>query len=139
MPMPGMGNPAMSPEVQQAMQRRQMGGSTPQLQQQSPQAPGQEVMPPANPSSLGQPGPNTPSAPSQKYEPQNQEDVIVQALIEQLKTTQKLKKETMTMGMGGDQPRTPAPSAPPMGGESGGQSLRGISPFTQSTSNNQGM
>lgn len=103
-----MPNPGMSPAVQQALQRRQQ--STPMMDQTSPQAPMQDQAPqPMNPSEMTQA-----AAPSQaqgqpaqkqpKFEPQTQEDLIVQALIEQLKNNNKLKKEQAKMATGGGSP-----------------------------------
>ena len=99
-------NPATSsPAVMQALQRRT---GAPQLTQVSPQAPMQNTVPqPMNPSEMTATSnpPAMTSTPSQKFEPQNQDDMIVMALIEHLKNSTKLKKEEMQLsqpqGIGG--------------------------------------
>lgn len=120
----------MSQAVQQAMARRGMGGQTPQLSQVSEQAPMQNPVPQPEPASAAnkQSAPQV-SAPQQSYKPQNQQDMIVNALIEQLKNTNKLETEKMKMSqaqpsMGAvpvaqtQQPIPAAQAAPqmPMGG-----------------------
>ena len=110
----------------QAIQRRQ--GPQPALGQVSNQARmANQVPQPANPSSL-----NKASAPAgeppklSKFEPQNRKDLITLALVEALKSEDKLDKEKMKMAT---QPQpepaqssvAPAPQAPqgaPMGGGS---------------------
>lgn len=100
-------NPGLTPAVQQALQRR---AGAPQLSQVSPQAPMQNTVPqPMNPSEMTATSnpPASTSAPSQKFEPQNQDDMIVMALIEHLKNNTKLKKQEMELS-------NPSPQA--MGG-----------------------
>jgi len=114
------GNPGLSPEVQQALQRRQGGAPTPQLNQVSVgAAQGGQMPPPMAQSGMTQT--STPPAPSQsgsqKYQPQNQQDMIVAALVEQLKSTNQLEKEKLKMSSGQVQsPQSPAST----GGASGG-------------------
>ena len=79
-------NPGMSPAVTEALQRRS-GSSTPQLSQTSPDARMQSQVPQPMPqgemtSTSNPPAQTGAPAPSQKYEPQNQEDLVVMALIE---------------------------------------------------------
>lgn len=90
-------NPGLSPEVQAALQRR-MGQSTPQLNQVSSGAQMANMVPEAMPESqmtaTSMP-PAQSATPSQKYQPQNQDDMIIQALIEHLKSSGQLKKEQL--------------------------------------------
>lgn len=113
------GNPAMAPAVQEAMQRR--AGSPGGLNATSAQAPMANPMPqPSTPSSLGE-APSMgqgsqgsePKAP--KFEPQERKDLIVLALIEQLKNDNKLDKEKSQIPA---QPSQPSPAMPSMGGGS---------------------
>lgn len=95
-----MANPGLSPEVQEALQRRGMTGGSPALNQMSPQAAtANPITPPATPSSLNQASAPQASQP-QKFEPQSQDDIIVSALIEQLKNNGKERKEQVAMGGG---------------------------------------
>lgn len=101
-----MENPGLSPAVQAALSRRQGGGQPGQMQQgqgaltqASPQAPMQAPTPQPPTTPQGQ-APNAPQAKAPAYQPQNQEDMIVQALIEQLKNSGKMKKDQMKI----DQP-----------------------------------
>ncbi len=135
-------NPSQSPEVAQAMARRQMGSPTPQLNQVSPDAAMQSaVPPPMNQSSMtGNSAPNAPTGGAPKgYTPQNQEDMIVSALIEQMKSHGKLKKEQMKIDSGQmAPPQAPQmPPTPPQGGGFGQapsmptSQMQGGSPFSQ--------
>lgn len=100
-----MPNPGMSPEVQQAIQRRQ--GSQPTLNQRSPQAAQISPVPaPQDPSKASSPQDAKPP----KYEAQNQDDLIVMALIEKTKNNDKFKKEQLEMNK---QPAPQKPSSPP--------------------------
>lgn len=100
-------NPGMSPAVQQAMQRRGIGASAPQLSQVSAQAPMQNPLPqPSNPSDASKSS-SIPAAAPQKWQPQNQQDFVVSALVEQLKNTNSLEKEKLKMAQ---QPPIPQPS-----------------------------
>lgn len=101
--MPVAPNPGISPEIQQALERRGMTGGTPALNQMSPgAATANPVPPPSAPSELNKASAPQGSAPS-KFQPQTQDDIIVGALIEQLKNNQKAKKEELAMG-GGNAP-----------------------------------
>lgn len=109
-----MDNPGLSGAVQEALQRRS-GAPTPMLSQVSPGAPmQQDVPPPINMSDLtatsAPPAPT--AAPSQKYEPQTQEDLIIMALIEQLKNSGRLKKEELKLAQGQVQAPQVSQSAP---------------------------
>jgi len=104
----------------QALQRRGAGAGAGQLSQVSPQAPMANPVPqPANPSSLNKASaPPTEQAPKMpKFEPQNRKDLIVSALVEQLKNENKLDKETADMGA------QPVPQAQPAMPQGGGVSL----------------
>lgn len=128
-----MDNPGLSPEVQQALQRRG-GVSTPALSQVSPAAPQQSVPQPANPSDLPQPKtPVNPTAPSQKWTPQDQEGAIVAALIEQLKSSGKLKKEQAAMS---SSPSAQMPAPDPTMGNNYAPSL-GMGPDMSAKMNQQ--
>jgi len=146
-----MPNPALSPEITQAMQRRQQGSSTPAMQQVSPQATTSNPVPqPATSSSLNQDSAPSAEAPTMpKFEPQNRKDLITMALIEQLKNDNKLDKEKMKMAV---QPQpepaqssvAPPPQAslqqPTTGGMGGGgqNSTFSLSPgFNQPMARNQ--
>jgi hypothetical protein len=123
-------NPGMAQAVQAAMDRRGMGpGATQagqgQLTQASGGAPMQNPLPqPTAPSDLNKASAPQGAAPSQpeKYMPKNQQDMIVMALIEQLKNTHKLEMEKTkidqpsagVMPVAQTQPPA-APPAPPMG------------------------
>lgn len=122
------GNPGLSPAVQEAMQRRgmSMGGSTPQLNQVSPDAAMQNpVAQPQAPSDMGMGGGGMPSGggmPQQsvaqgsakpKFEPTNQEDFIISTLAEQLKRSHDLKKEQNKMSSPIPQPSIGAPIQSP--------------------------
>lgn len=110
-----MPNEGLSPAVQQAVQRRQQGNPQPALSQVSNQAPMANATPqPMNPSEMTkasspQGAPQTASQP--KWQPQNQDDAIVSALIEKMKANDKLKKEQASM-----QPQPQAPQMPQGGG-----------------------
>lgn len=133
-------NPSMSPEIQQAMARRQMGAPSPQLNQVSPDAAMQNSVPqPMNPSAMI--ASSAPPAPAGKpsYTPQNQDDMIVSALIEQLGNSHKLKKEQMKMSSGQMSAPQPPPTPTQPMGDSFGQApsmptsqMQGGSPFSQS-------
>jgi len=105
-------NPGLSPAVQAALARRNMGAPIPQLQQVSPSMPMASGTPPSpipqsamNKSSAM---PSQPKAPSQKYQPQNQSDMITQALVEQLKNNNKLEQQKLKVAQGQSiQPPTP--------------------------------
>jgi len=110
-------NPGLEPEVQQAIQRRQ--GPQPALNQVSQGASNAPKMPPPTTPSQISPAPQA-SQPQQaqapakpKYEAQNQDDLIVMALIEKMKTNDKMKKEQITMSA---QPAPQAGNSKPMGG-----------------------
>lgn len=111
-----MSNPSQSPAVQAAMQRRNMGMPSPQLDQVSPQAPVQGASDqPAAPSAGNGSAPQV--KPSQGFQPQNQQDFIVAALAEQLKNSGKLEKEKMKMtqpSMGALPVAQTTPQQPPM-------------------------
>ncbi len=118
-----MQNPGMSPEVQQALQRRGLG--TPIIGQVSPDAAMSNPVPqPMNPSEMTQAsapsGTPTPTAPTlPKFEPQDRTDLITVALIEQMKNDNKLVKEQKKMAQSPQptpQPTVPTPMAPMGGG-----------------------
>lgn len=116
-----MPNPALSPEIQQAMQRRQQGQPTPALNQVSPQAPTSNPVPqPMNSSEMNKASSpqGTPAPQQPKWQPQTQDDLIVSALIEKMNNNDKLKKEQLKMSqqpmpMGGGYPQKKSTS---MGG-----------------------
>lgn len=134
----------MSPAVRAALARRSQGSPTPALQQITPNA--QAVNSPVAPNPLPQSAmdkssavPTTPKQPSQKYQPQNQSDQIVGALVEQLKGNNQLEREKLKVAQGASiQPPTPAvPSfnqAPP---QNAGNGVFG-SPMSQPVSSMQG-
>lgn len=101
----------MHPAVQDALSRR-YGAPTPQLSQVSQGAPmqGDMPLPPMNPSDLQ--GSSTPSGQAkpaaQKYQAQNQTDLVLMALTEFLKNEQKFKKEQSTMGSAPQLSQAPA-------------------------------
>lgn len=106
-------NPGLSPAVQAAISRRASGAPVPQLSQVSPAAPMASGTPPQPlpMSALDKTSkiPTQPKAPSQKYEAQNQSDMIVQALTEQLKGNNQLEKEKLKVSQGASiQPPPPA-------------------------------
>jgi hypothetical protein len=112
------GNPGLSSAVQEALARRSGGSPTPQLSQVSPDArmanPG--VPPPMASSQMtatSNPPAQNPTQ-SQKYSPQNQDDLIVMALIEHLKGSTQLQKEKMKLGQG-QLPSTPQTPPQPQG------------------------
>lgn len=115
-----MENPGLSPEVQQALARR-MGQPpvAPTIGQVSPQAAMQnQVMQPMNPSEVNAASspPNvSPNQTSQKFEPTDRKDLIVQALVSQLENENKAEKQQAQLGaaMGGG---NPYPMTKPMGG-----------------------
>ena len=118
------GNPGMSPEILEAMRRRQMGAPAPALSQVSPGAAQSQPLPaPATPSSLNQASgvpQASPQAPAQKFQAQDRKDLIVQALVEQLGNENKLDKEKQKMAeaqpsapMGGGMPLTGSFSVSP--------------------------
>lgn len=96
-----MANPALTPAVSQALNRRGMGANAGALDQTS------TAQQPMNPSQMTQgsapQGTPVPSAP--KFEPANESEFIVSALSERLKEIGKSDKEKMKMA-----------SAPQMGG-----------------------
>ena len=105
--MPPQGNPGMSQEIMQAMQRRAMGAGAPQLQQVSPQArAGQPIPQPVPQGEVNQAAAPQQARP-QKFQPQDRRDLIIMALIEQLKLDNKLESQGGTppmsnqFGMGG--------------------------------------
>jgi hypothetical protein len=104
--MPVKPNAGLSSAVQQALQRRQAGGATPQLSQVSPQAPVDNPVQPMNPSQMGQP--SIPKAGSQATSDPESE-MIIKALIDTLKTNNKLKTQAAT-------PAEPTPQLPMGGG-----------------------
>jgi len=125
-------NPGQSQSVTDAIQRRQQGGSSPALNQVSPGAAMANPLPQPIPQSqmtqasapVGAPTPEAPRMP--KFEPQDRQDLITVALIEQLKNDAKLVKEQGKAAAGEtQQPPTPqAPAQPaPMGGGAGSFSL----------------
>lgn len=108
-----MPNPGLSPEILEAMRRRQMGAPAPALNQTSPDAAmANQVQPPAPPSSINQASAPPSAAPvkTPKYQAQNSKEMIVQALIEQLKNDNKLEEQQ------GQMPPQPAPAAAMGGG-----------------------
>ena len=102
--MPVNPNPAMSPAVQQALQRRAEGMTTPQLSQVSPQAPTSDQTQPMNPSAMGQP--DIPQTGSMKQsDPEN--EMIIKALIDTLKMNKKAQAQAQassSLPMGGGNP-----------------------------------
>lgn len=108
-----MGNPGLSPAVQAALARRNTGGPVPQLAQVSPSMPMASGTPPSpipqSAMTKSSAMPSQPKAPSQKYQPQNQSDMITQALVEQLKSNNALDKEKLKVATGG---QAFAPSTP---------------------------
>lgn len=106
-------NPGLSPEVQEAMKRRQQGSGSPQLGQVSPQARMSGDM--AQPSPMSElTKASAPPAKQPKFEPQDRKDIILQALIDQLDIENK-SQEQQGMGGGGfslspgmEQPMSPA-------------------------------
>lgn len=120
-PQMSSGNPAMSPAVQEALQRRgmSMGGSTPQLNQVSPDAAMQNpVAQPPAPSDMSSVGsmPQQGMAqgqPKPKFEPTNKEEFILSTLAEELKRSHDLKKEQMKMSNPISQPSIGQPIQSP--------------------------
>jgi len=104
-------SPGMSPAVQAAISRR--AGSQPgnmqqgqgALTQASQGAPMQSDTPQPSPAADINKSSAPQIAPTQKWQPNDQEDFIVSSLVEQLKNSGKLKKEMMAL----NQPR-PQPS-----------------------------
>lgn len=114
-----MANPGLSPEILEAMKRRQMGAPAPALNQTSPGAAMSQPLPPPMPQSemtqaSAPSGPPT-GQPAQtpKFQAQDRKDLIVQALVEQLDNDNKLDKEKSKMATA--QP-SPMPEAPMGGG-----------------------
>jgi hypothetical protein len=136
-------NPGQSPAVAAALARRNTGGPVPQLQQVSPSMPMASGTPPSPiPQSAMDKSsaiPTTPKAPSQKYQPQNQSDMITQALIEQLKGNNQLEKEKLKVAQGQSiQPPTPqVPSFNQASPQNAGSGVFGA-PASMSTSQMQG-
>lgn len=97
-------NPGTSPAVSAALARRNTGGPVPQLQQVSPQTPmasGQVPSPmPQSAMTKSSAMPAQPKAPSQKFQPNNQQDMLVMALTEQMKTNSKLESEKLKAAQG---------------------------------------
>ncbi len=90
--------------VTEAVNRRAGGAPTPQLSQVSGDARmASGGVPPEMPmsqmTSTSNPQAASPTQ-SQKYQPQNQQDMIVAALVEQLKSTNSLEKEKMKLSAG---------------------------------------
>lgn len=134
----------MSPAVRAALARRSQGSPTPALQQITPNA--QAVNSPVAPNPIPQSSmdksstiPTQPKQPSQKYEAQNQSDMIVQALTEQLKGNNQLEKEKLKVAQGASiQPPAPAvPSFNQTPPQNAGNGVFG-SPATSSPLNQQG-
>jgi len=132
-----MPNP-MSPEIMQAMKRRD-GGQTP-----PPDAPISQPVQPMPQGEMtqasGPAGAATPQAPKMpKFEPQDRQDLITVALIEQLKNDGKLVKEQGKAPVGAPQtppaPQQPAPA--PQGQAMGGGSFSMSSGFEQPMPVNQ--
>lgn len=115
-----MPNPAMSPAVQAALQRRMPPqGDQGQLDQTSPDARMANPSPqPTNPSDATR-AITPPAAPQPKFEPQNRKDLITMALIEQLKSDNKLEQQ------GGQVPPAPTPQSQPMPAMGGGYPMGG--------------
>jgi len=99
-------NEGMSPEIQQALQRRQQGGApTPQLSQVSPQAPSAQGSQPMNPSDMGQPQmpqqaqgqAGATQAPGAVSDPEIQ--LIIKALADRLKMKSKVEDRATEGGM----------------------------------------
>lgn len=107
-----MNNPGLSPAVQAALARRNMGAPIPQLSQvsgQVPMASGQTPQPmPQSAMTKSSTIPNQPKAPSQKFQPTNQQDMLVMSLIEQMKNNNKLEAQKLKVAQGQSiQPPTP--------------------------------
>jgi len=100
-----------------AIARRAQGDPSAQLNQQSQQVPGGQQMPPQmTPSAQGQASLPQGQPPAQpKFQPQEREDLIVMALIEELKNSAKLKKEQAAM----QQPQASQQPQAPQGGGNG--------------------
>lgn len=89
-----------SAAVQSAISRRGSGGQpAPQLASMSPgmpQASGMQPNPvPQSSMTKSSAMPTTPKAPSQKFQPANQQDMLVMALTEQMKSNSSLEKEKL--------------------------------------------
>jgi len=97
-----MDNPAMTPEVQEAIQRRAGGAPTPQLAQTSAQAPmqGDPAMSPMPMSQMTASSTPPAGVPATKFEPKDKTDLVLMALTEFLKNDHKLQKQQMEMGQG---------------------------------------
>jgi len=94
----------MSPAVQEALQRRSAAPA--QLSQVSGDARMQGEVPQPLPQSAMTASSNPPApsqAPSQKFEPKDKDDLVIMALIEHLKSSDKMKKEELTLQQGAAQ------------------------------------
>lgn len=137
-------NPGQSPAVSAALARRNTGGPVPQLQQVSPTAPmaSGPVPSPIPQSAMDKSSamPAQPKAPSQKFQPANQQDMLVMSLVEQMKNNNKLEQQKLKVANG--QPITPQPTAPQLSfnqapPQNAGGGVFG-SPTSMSTSSMQG-
>lgn len=105
-----MQNPAMSPAITEAYKRREQGNPQPIMNQTSSQAPMANPVPgpmPISDMTQASSPPDTKPVSQPKFQPQNQNDLIVMALTEQLKNNNKLEKQ---------QSQIPAQPAPQGGG-----------------------
>ena len=131
-----MPNPGLSPEIQEAIKRRQGGQApTPALNQVSPGAANASQMPAPMPQAqMSSPGIDSQPPKMPRLEPQDRIDLITVALVEQMKNDAKLEKEKGKMARGETQkPPAPAPQAPtaPQGAPMGGGSPFSMSPGFQ--------
>ena len=128
-----MPNPALSPEIQAAMQRRQGAPSTPALNQVSAQAPTAQVPQPMPQSQMTKASaPQGSSNAQPKFQPTNSHEMLVSALVEEMHNGTKLEKEKQKMSS------QPAPAAPaPMGGGSGMSGFRMSAGYDQPMSVSQ--
>ncbi len=134
-------NPGMSPAVSAALARRNTGGAVPQLQQVSPSMPMASGTPPSpipqSAMTKSSAMPSQPKAPSQKFEPQNQQDMLVMALTEQMKNNTKLEQQKLKVAQGQSIqpaiPQVPQFNSPPP--QNSGNVFG--SPTTMATSNMQ--
>lgn len=104
-----------SEAVQNAINRRGGGAPTPQLASVSP---GMPMPSGALPNPIPQSAmdkssamPSQPKAPSQKFQPSNQQDMLVMALTEQMKSNSKLESEKLKT-INGQSTQPPIPQVP---------------------------
>lgn len=114
-------NPGLSPAVQEAFARRQQGAPAPAMGQVSPGAamanPVPQPLPQSQLTQASAPqGAPTGAPATPKFEPTNAHELVVSALVEEMKNNTKLEKEKLKMAQVQPAPQPAPQTLPPMGG-----------------------